>query len=351
MPANTGTLTIQDLLAVQHQSAIEFGLDTIQQVLEADIAAHNAIVQDMIGTLCEFTTDRQRIYGASQDGELQEVDELGRPQAHQPQPGSEVGFPLRKFMRALGWTSTYFKIATPEDIARAVLGIEKAHLKALQTQIKYAIFRTTNYSYKDHLVDDFVLSIKRLANADSQNIPEGPNGESFNPATHTHYTAAAALANADLIALIDNVVEHGHGDSVMLSINRTNESAVRALNDFEPYPDPRLVLGTHVNQHSQRLDISRLDNRAIGTFGAAEVWVKSWNPAGYAFCTDTGSAEKPLVFRQREQTSLQGLRVVAENDFYPLIAQQMEAEFGIAVWNRTNGAVHQFTNATYQNPF
>jgi hypothetical protein len=31
-------------------------------------------------------------------------------------------------------------------------------------------------------------------------------------------------------------------------------------------------------------------------------------------------------------------------------AQYWETEFGVGCWTRTNGAVHQFTNGTYQNP-
>lgn len=347
----TGILTIDSLLAVENQSAAEFGLDTIAQVLQADLDAHNAIVADMMGELCELSPDRQRLYGASQEGDMDEVDEFGRARSQQVTPGSQVGFPLRKFTRALGWTSTWFKVHTPADMARAVQGIEKAHLKRLQNEIKVAVFRASNYTYNDHLIDKFTLAIKRFVNADGYSIPEGPNGEQFDPNTHTHYDASASLTNAALLALIDDIVEHGHGGMVKLCINRGNETAVRGLADFIPYPDPRLVLGTHLNQHGTRLDISRLDNRAIGTFGAAEVWVKSWTPQHYTFCYDAEAEGKSLVFRQRPQTALQGLRIASENDDYPLFAQFMEAEFGIGVWTRTNGAVLFSNGGAYVDPF
>jgi hypothetical protein len=47
---------------------------------------------------------------------------------------------------------------------------------------------------------------------------------------------------------------------------------------------------------------------------------------------------------------MQGLRVAALNNDYPLLAKDMEAEFGIAVWTRTNGAVLYDANATYADP-
>lgn len=350
MASKTGSLTIDDLLAVEHQSAAEFGLDTINEVLQADIDAHNAIVEDLVGELCEITTDRQRIYGASQQGEMVEVDEFGRSRTQAVTPGAEVGFPLRKFQIALGWTSTWFKVHTPADMARAVQNTEKAHLRAIQNQIRFAVYRATNYTFNDFLVDKIDLAVKRFLNADGQRIPDGPNGETFDGSSHSHYNANAGLTNAVLLALVDDVVEHGHGSMVKLAINRANETAVRALAGFEPYHDPRLALGTHANQAGERLDITRVDNRAIGLFGAAEVWVKSWNPAGIAFCWDSGAEGKPLAFRQREQESLQGLMIAAELDSYPLNAQYMEAEFGVGVWTRTNGAVLDFVNGAYTDP-
>ncbi len=35
---------------------------------------------------------------------------------------------------------------------------------------------------------------------------------------------------------------------------------------------------------------------------------------------------------------------------FPLQAQHMESEFGVAVWNRTNGGVLYFAGASYVDP-
>jgi hypothetical protein len=101
-----------------------------------------------------------------------------------------------------------------------------------------------------------------------------------------------------------------------------------------------------------RLDISRLDNRAIGLFGAAEVWVRSWVPAGYVFAYDAGSDMKPLVYRQHPSAAVRGLRVVAQLDDYPLYAEVMDSYFGFGVWTRTNGAVLYYASgaSAYVDP-
>jgi len=348
----TGSLTIENLLAVEHQSAAEYGMDTIAQVLQADLQAWNSIVGDLVGDLCEMTTDRQRIYGASQtSGEMDEVDELGRAPTVQPTPGAEVGFPLRMFQHNLGWTNLWFKTHTPADMARAVMGAQKAHNKRIHREIRRAVFRATNYTFNDHLVDKINLSVKAFVNADGGVIPEGPNGEVFDGATHNHYLARNGWDAPFLGAAIDDVVEHGHGSHIKVCINRANESTVRGFNGaFTAYPDPRLIMNTVTDTTAQRLDISRLDNRAIGILGAGEVWVKSWVPAGYVFIYDAAAPEKPLAYRQRNQSSLQGLRFASDLDAYPLHARVMEAEFGVGVWNRTNGAVVYFGNAIWSDP-
>jgi len=345
----TGTYDINTLLATRNASVAEFGLDTVQTVLQADIAAHNAVVMEMVSELCDISPDRQRVYGTSAAGEMVEVDEYGRAPTQRVLTGASVGFPMRLFQYAIGWTRKWFESRTPADMAQAVLGAESAHLRAIQREIKKAIFLSANYTFKDFLVDNVSLSVKRLLNADSAEIPAGPNGETYDGATHDHYNAASTLAAADLLANVNDVIEHGHGGMVKLAINKADEAAVRLLTGFTAYPDPRLVLRA-TDAPGETLDISRLDNRAIGIFGGAEVWVKPWTPANYFLAWDAASPNKPLVFRQRAATSLQGLRIAADIDDYPLYAQYMEAEYGIGVWTRTNGAVLYVGGSSYVDP-
>jgi hypothetical protein len=335
----TGTYDISSLLAAQHQSLKDFGMQTVVQVLQADLAAHNDIVTRMVTELCEVTTDAQRIYGASASGEMVEVDEYGRAPTQVTLPGATVGFPLRLFQFNVGWTRKFLETATPADLAKRQLSAEIAHKKQVAIQIQRAIFRATNYTFRDHLIDNVDLAVKRFVNADSMVIPDGPNGETFTPASHQHYTADATPLVANYTTLIDNVVEHGHGGSVKLCINKAQEATVRGYTGFNAYIDARIIPTTTTAIGRAALDTSRVDNRAIGILGAAEVWVKSWVPATYAFCYDAGDPRKPLAFRQRTATALQGLRIAAEIDTHPLQAQYFESEYGIGVWTRTNGAL------------
>jgi hypothetical protein len=349
MPQNTGTYDISALLATQNTTAAQFGLDTIAATLQRDLAAHNALVADMVGQMCEITTDRQRRYGTSVDGEMMEVDEYGRAPTQRASAGATVAFPLRTFQFNVGWDAKYMETATPADIARATASAQQAHLRGIRRELQKAIYRSANYTFNDFLVDKIDLGVKRFVNGDSAAIPNGPNAETFDGSTHSHFNANATLTAAALLANVNDVVEHGFGGRVMTVINVADEAAVRLLSGFKEYADPRLVYRA-TDTPAQTLDISRLDNRAIGLFGASEVWVKSWGIANYAFSFDAGSPQKPLAFRQRSQTALQGLRLAAHLPSYPLFADVMEAEFGVGVWTRTNGAVLKFDNASYSDP-
>ena len=348
----TGTHDISSLFASRNQSVVEFGIDNVNTILQNDLAAHNLLVQDMFGEFAEFSSDRQRIYGASVSGDMVEVDEYGRSATQKPSAGSTVGFPMKLFQYAIGWTEKWMQTHTPNDMALAQQGAKMAHLRRLQLEVKKALLLSSNYTWVDFLVDGVSLSVKRLVNADSQAIPDGPNGEQFTASSHTHYLArVSTLAVSDGTGLINTVLEHGHGGRVKIAINAADEAAWRALTGtggFQALSDPRLIY-RNTDTPGQTLDISRTDNRQIGLFGAAELWVKPWVPANYALCWDS-EGPKPLLFRQRSQATLQGLRIAATNSAYPLTAQYVEDEFGIGVWNRTNGAVLYTGGTSYTDP-
>lgn len=347
MALKTGTHGLADLLA-NNNTAASTDLGAVNEVMQADLAAHNAIVSDMVNEIAEPTTAQQLTSGASDSGEMVEMDEYGRPPTQKPTGVVTVGIPLRLFGHAVGWTRKYLQSATVADLARAQIGAQKAHRKRLLVDLKKSIFLAANYTFVDYLMQPPVsLAVKRFVNADSMAIPEGPNGEVFVASSHTHYSGNATLTAAVALAVINNVAEHGHMGRLRAVISVTDEAAWRALSGFVPYPDPRVQLGTG-QVATQRLDITRSDNRAIGFFGLAEVWTKPWGIANYVVVYDA-DGPKPVAYRTRTPGG-GGLGIVAENDAYPLRAEFMEAEFGFGVRTRTNGAILNYSNASYTDP-
>ena len=346
-----GTYDIQSLLAIKFQSVKAFGLNTIQKVLENDLAQHNAMMLDMVSSLCEVGTDAQRIYGTSTNGQLTEVDEFGRAPTQRVDVGDTVGFPLRRFQYAVGWTADWFEKKTPADMAKSVLDAQAAHKKQVVLDIKKALFKSANYTFRDYLVDYVNLSVKRLVNADGAAIPSGPYGLTFDGSTHTHYLASATNDAAFFKAGITTALEHGHGAGLKLAFNYADESVIRGVSGFTDYIDPRIVRPALTEDVANKgLDMVDLYDRPIGLFNAAEVWIKPWIPAGYAFLWASESPDKPLFFRQQDAQALRGLRVPATYEAFPLHAEYMQVEYGVGVWTRTNGVAMRLGNGTWADP-
>lgn len=353
MATYTGTHDIAWLLASRYPTVAQLGFDEVQRVLQADLDAHNALVEDMLSDLVEFTTDKTRPYGdQGSEGEMVEVDEYGRgPTQRPPAAPGTVGFPLRKFQYPVGWTEMYLEEATGQEIAMSQQKAQKAHIRALNRDIRRALFYSANYTWRDFLVDNQDITVKRLINADSTAIATGPNGEAFDGSTHTHYNASATLTAAAVQANIDDVVEHGFGGRVMTVISRTDETAFRALTGFTPLQYPYMGnFAASGGVATPALDMTRLDNRQIGWFGASQVWVKPWGIANYVATYDADASEKPLAFRQRTATARQGLRIAATLRAFPLVAQYQEAEYGVGVWNRLSAAILYFAAGSYSDP-
>lgn len=349
MTPRTGTLVLADLLENRFQTAQQFGLEAIEDVLRRDLEAHNDLVEEMLAELVAVSTDRQRVSGTSIDADLLEADEFSRVPTQRVIPGQTVGFPLRKFQYAVGWTRAFMKKRTPRDIAIQVVAAERAHIRRLRYEIQRAVFVPTNYDFVDRHDSGLTLAVKALINADSSSIPAGPFGEAFDGTTHTHYDGSATLTQSAVEALVNDVVEHGYSGQVRVCFNKANEAAVRALSGFVGYVDPRLSLTE--GDPTERATITRTDNRAIGLIAGAEVWIKPWVPANYAFAYDAGTEQKPLVLRNgSDEPDGRGLHIEAQLETFPMYAQYLEAMFGFGVWNRLNGAVLKFDNATYSAP-
>jgi hypothetical protein len=337
-----GTLSTLDSLAATQSSVAQYDEDRAWSEIDVALAAHNDDLNEMMGALVEQTTDRQRRYGSAASKTMQELDQFGQPQAQKVTAGVTLGFPLRLYGDALQWTRKFMMSpGSAQQIAAEIRAIMDADRRNVIYQIKRAIFNPLNYTFADVLTDDVDLAVKRLVNADSASIPLGPNGESFDATTHTHYlfTDATTLAAADLTAAINTVVEHHNNGRIVTYINTAEESAVRGLTGFSAYTDARLVLpgGYTTVTAGAQLDQMNPYDRAIGVYGAAEIHVKPWVPSGYLLTVALDSGMSPLALRTR--AGMDGLRLIFEDESHPLRARSYEREFGVGVWARTAASI------------
>ena len=341
-----GTHSVTDLLTVTNQSVAAFGEDKTFERISDYLAAHNQIMLEQMSMLVgEATSDRQRRVGGLATMQMAEVDEYGRVDAQKIGTGATVGFPLRMYAISLQWTRKYLQQVTPAELAAQVEATRTADVLNIQNALRRALFTPTNSTFTDRLVDNVDLAVKALINADSFPIGIGPNGETFDTSTHTHYIArVAALAASDVAAVINHVTEHYNNGAIKLYINQAQEAAIRAMTpNFVAYVDARIVQGSANTFATGTLDTNNVYNRAIGLFNQAEVVVKPWIPANYMVAWMEG-AQKPLVWRERTAGS-SALVLDYDNETFPLRAHRLGREFGIGVNERTAAAV-LFTGGT-----
>lgn len=355
-----GTLSTLDTLASLRAATgvvADIGEDVAFEAIEAALVAHNQLLQESLAGFVEMTTDRLRRYGGPDSMTMEELDEFGTPGAQKILAGATLGFPLRFYGGALQWTRLFFQNATGAELAAQVTAMMDADIKMMHKQLKLALLTPTNLTFEDRRVDHVQLPLKALVNADNAPIPIAPDGTTFNGATHTHYfgaTAAWAAATpaqiaTDLTAVITTVIEHFLTGGIQLLANPAQEVSIRAATGFNAYYDPRLIPSVNQTNAMGDLDVMNVTNRAIGVFGAAEVWIKPWIPPNYVIAVLVGSPQKALAMRTRNAGSGQ-LELLFDSEIFPLRSRSYGREFGFGVWNRVAAACLETNNVAYAAP-
>lgn len=350
---NTGVYDIQSLLAARFTSVNDFGFENIREILNQELMLHNMEMLDVVSEFGEVTTEKQGINGSSTDVKAQEVGTMGRGATQEEEPGSTVGFPLKKYQWPTSWTKAWLSRHTAADMAVKQQSIQTSHRRQLVNEVKRAMFESSNYSFIDIHTNRTQIDVKRLYNADGTRIPNSPqSGDTIDGSTHTHYLANATLTTTVADQLLQTVREHGVENSMSIAINVADEQSWRGLTGFVPLQHPDLEVfrnNTAPDVPFQRLDPSVFTNRIIGRYSDALVWLKSWGIPNYALAWDSAQG-KTCGFRQDTATTLQGLQFQEEVAFHPLRIEFQEALFGVGVWNRGSAAVLYHAGGAYVDP-
>lgn len=354
-----GTLQIFDTIGARRAAANDYihlyDERTLYEQLQVFLDTHNRLINMMTDDLVEPTQERYMTWGSYDTVDMIEGDEFSRPDAQKDTVSPvAMGFPLRLKQVAYGVTRLFMETKTLGDLEQVITAATDADIRDRLKTIRATLFNpVNNLTYKDRWVDGITLPIRALLNADGAYIPPDRFGNTFDPNTHTHFLGTSSFADTDLLALINTVVEHYATGAVKVYINRAQETTVRGFTTgntkFYPYYDARITPSVSADiARGTTLDQLSIYDRAIGIFGASEVWVKPWVPSGYAFAFNT-SAPKPLRMRTRN-TQRGNLRIAADLEMYPLRATFLEREYGVSVYERSNGACLDTAHATYQAP-
>lgn len=349
----TGTYTLEYLKTITNKTVREFGMEDVAAAVAAEVGAHNARLTEGMRDYVTVTSKREMPDATGQmlTDEMVLADEFGRaPTQVSGKPG-RIGLPLERFKIAKGFTTDFLSNATVAQVAMRTTEVEAAHIKRVTRSMRDALYRPVSFDFVDYRVDDMVLKVKPLYNADGVTPVNGPAGETFDGA-HTHFMTAATLTAAAVDALIENVAEHNDSADVVIQVSLAEAAAVRKLDGFAPIMDARIEQvpnGQFVARGA--LNTGNIKNRKIGYYNGAEVWVKPWSYAGYLLALDRNAPQKALGMRESEDASKRGLRLIATNYAYPLQSENFEAEFGFGALSRGAAAVLQITAAgAYEDP-
>jgi hypothetical protein len=352
-----GTLQVLDTIGVRKAAASDY-LNTydeneLYQQVQMFLDAHNTLVNQITSDLVVRTTDRLTTWGGNATVDMIDGSEFSRPDVQKMQvPPTTLGFPLYLKQVAWGVTRLFMMNKTVKDLDEILVAIRDADIRDIGRSIRQALFNPTNsLTYTDKRVDGATIPLRRLLNADSAPIPPDPYGNTFTASTHTHFLGynSGSFAVGDLSIGINHVLEHTLSGEMRVYIAKNLETTVRGFAGFYPYYDARLRLAADTTVAAQQtLDMENIQDRAIGIFESAEVFVRPWVPASYVFFFNA-TAPKPLNMRVRNDVE-GSLHIAADIELYPLRAQFMEREYGVSVANRTNGACMLTTSGTYSAP-
>jgi hypothetical protein len=338
--AGTGTHTLADLQRITNQTVMQYGIENVLPAITMELEAHNRVLRDAMMAFATPTTEREEAAGGFTSFEMEEADEFNRPRGQKPSDPYKVGYPLKRFTFAMGWTAEYFNTATPAAMVARLIDVQAGHAKALQRGIRAALLQSTSYNFVPYIEDlkDTSVLVKPMYNGDGDVPAVGPQLEAFDGA-HNHYLNSASLTNAAVSGLVNTVAEHSSNASIQIWINKADEDAYRGLSNFRPYLDVRERARLDQNTGIPILDTGNINNRAIGFINGAEIWVKPWMVANYSVAVNLAAADKPLKMREPMAESRRGFRPVAEIANFPLQARMFEALFGFGAYNRGAAAV------------
>jgi hypothetical protein len=128
MAPKTGTFAVADLLAAKNTiiGQGEFNAQAVADALRQDNENYNILVTQALADLVETTSDSVRPATGSIGGDMMEVDEFSRGPTQKDTPGYFIGFPLRKFQFAVGWTAQWERNAKVADVAAKNLAAQAA---------------------------------------------------------------------------------------------------------------------------------------------------------------------------------------------------------------------------------
>lgn len=360
MPTIYGALGIEDTDYVFQQTV---GQRAIFDLTNEYVARYRAEQQAAQSLFVEMqTSDHTLRYHLPGSGYMQRRGTSAQPGAIKTSAYWDVAFPLEDFGDAIAIDDVSSAYMTAQKLQQNIDTILSRDANTRRLEILRALMLSTSATFVDPLRGS--LTIKRLANGDSDSYP--PVVGSMSGTTENHYLesgyAASAISdtNDPYVTIATELEEHfgtpTGGSNIAVFINNAQTAKTIALTDFIPVTAMGVSPGTQtatVNGIPSKLQTGA-SWRVLGYHAGAGTWVAEWRwvPANYMVGIHL-DAPAPLFERvDPADTGLgTGLQLVARDVEFPFETSFWRDRFGYGVGNRLNGVVMELgTGGTYTDP-
>lgn len=348
-----GLLGIEDRTASIDSVGQREVFDAINQVADR----HTAEVAEMTRAFVqEQTTQYKEIYHLAGGGMMQDADEKGAQPGVVKSAGQwDVAYDLRDARDAIGWDDVAVAYMTVGELDRHIETITIRHTNWVRFHLLRHLLNSTNEVFRDKIRGQ--LTIKRLANGDTDPFPPLIGGDGDDITGHNHYigTAYAGSAissvNNPIPVIKEHLEEHFDTGTPVFLINPAQEAVFRALPGFVARTNENVNPGSNTDT-LQTGGFDSVPGILQGTLNDVAIFTWRRMPANYGFAWDL-DVDAPLKERVDDDmaASLRGFKLVSEQTDFPLTKSQWRDRRGYGVANRLNGvAVHFSGDGNYTTP-
>lgn len=363
LPRLGGTNQAGDLVS---KTIDGFDLNTLWNEFQDTIDMQNAERTKIVQMLTFPVTSLIERVAQVSSARFEVASEYGEPRGIRPATGYfNLGYDFEWYDLAARFTWKFLAEAPASQIKAINAMVLEADNVLIYEKVMEALF--AGNVNREANISDQIVPVYGLYNGDGT-VPPKYKSKTFD-ATHTHYmtSGATAIDPTDLDDIYENVVEHGYtranGYSFVVIATAREVKAIRKFNimngatyDFIPargdfaqlLPSDQQLIGDQPPSTWKGMNVA-------GAYGPMLIVEEDSFPSGYIVALATGGPENlgnPVGFRQHENASLRGLRLVkgASND-YPLVDSFYNRGFGTGIRQRGGAAVMQITaSATYTAP-
>lgn len=354
----------RDVLVSQTTDGIDYNVAWAEY--QATVALHNSERQKIIQFLTFPVTQPIESVTQLSSSKFERATEYGEPRGQRQEAQSFwLGYDFDWYDLASRFTWRFLADAAGAQVDALHASAIEADNQLVFTKVLEAIYRNDN---RTATIQSRPVNVYAFYNGDGAVPPKYKTNT--HTGTHSHYltSGAATITPGDLDDLYEHLRHHGfgaeNGVTQLVLVNSREGKEIRkfsvlsgATYDFIPANGEPTALVIDQNQQvvGTRPAAQYAGMNVIGSYGHQLIIEDDLFPAGYVVTLGTGGTNNlsnPIGFREHENASLRGMRLVKGRDAsYPLIDSFYNRGFGTGIRQRGGGAVMQITaNPAYAAP-